>query len=101
MAALLFPHHNILNETVRVKYRPSKVSALSEGLYNLASIVWHGGSPHQPHSKCKTATIPNQIYEVHENQEILADRQKFREGYLRMKLAPSLNFSLLFSHQKT
>lgn len=33
-----------------------KVCALSEGMYNLASSVWHGGSPHQPYSKCKTAT---------------------------------------------
>lgn len=100
MAALLFLHHNILNETVRGKYRPSNVCALSEGMYNLASSVWH----HQPYSKCKTAPIPTNFNKSWQNQEILADRllhQKLRDGHLWIKLALPLNFSLLFSHQKT
>ena len=73
MAALLFLHHNILNETVRGKHRPSKVCLLSEGMYNLASGVWLAEAPaHQPHSKCKTAPTPTNLNKSWRNQEIAA-----------------------------
>ena len=101
MAALLFLHHNILNETVRGKYRPSKVCALSEGMYNLASSVWHRSSAHQPYSKCKTAPTPTNFNKSWRNQEILSDRllhQKFGDRHLLNQVgSPFELFSLVLT----
>lgn len=98
MAALLFLHHNILNETVRGKYRPSKVCALSEEMYNLASSVWRRGSAHQPYSKCKTAPTRTNLNKSWRNQEILANRllrQKFGDRHLWIELVLFFELSSL------
>lgn len=98
MAALLFLHHNILNETVRGKYRPSKVCALSEGMYKLASSIWRGGSAHQPSTKCKTAPTLIKFNKSWGNQEILAEQLlqlKFGDMHLLNKVGFLFDLSSL------